>query len=417
MKTVAAMVLFTVAFAKNTELADTDLMQMGQVLLQSSAFSQDYLDLYAPELKTLENMEETILSMARTRMSQNPSTADTAGNLTGFITVIQDMIVKKMIPNIQTQHDGFQQPIYDANASFSQKCEPLRTAIDAELEPLSANHVDCRVQEDNVTSLYTNCNSLAQASSDACAIQCSACYSMRSWGFVNTQIGSVCQMSPPFTAPTIGNYLNTARDKWIALLARYNETCDKCISCPNPLSCNTLYCSMVQTEARCDGLQKTLEDRACQYNVSCGAYLKCWQEKADILTLANNNAKNASAGLNAQWTAVGRINCYLEALKLSDNVQMKADMDKCKTLAIDSAAMRFVYLDVPSPQQCVADARVTPGTASFLSYWYGTRLFKSGTRTPLAASAMACASECCGFSGPISARYIANATDYCDITQ
>lgn len=120
--------------------------------------------------------------------------------------------------------------------------------------------------------------------------------------------------------------------------------------------------------------QQTFEDEACTLSrkYTCSAYTTCHVAKKNAYDQAHVSANASQPGLWAEWKAVTRIECLINALGKSAG-QLQTEIDACIAMTHSTLSVTFTfYGPTTDPNPCNPGnfQNMTPGNAAFASRWY-----------------------------------------------
>lgn len=355
-------------------------------------------NLYMPEKSALDEMEASLISMAKDRTKQGSN----AANLTDFLTQIQDIIDQTMKQSILTRYNTSQSLLDTTWANYTAGCVGVGDAPWSLYTPINTQHVTCRAQEQSAYTSYTDClndEAIVQRATEA------RCATYNSLNTMSRYSPSPCVMQPNTAAPTIGNYLRHMKQYWqteLANLRAARNDCTNVTTTSGPtVNCNALYCTWMAKRYECDDYQRSFENGACQLSRSytCARHTTCMTAKANAYDEAHSSANASQAGLQAEWRAVMRIECLIDALG-APAAQLQSQIDACiaRTHATTQVTFTFYGPTVPVPACDQAQyANMTPGNAAFSTRWYsGVTLTVSASEDGRAiGTPMTCASSVC----------------------
>jgi len=325
-----------------------------------------------PEKSALDNMEASLMSMAKEKLESGDDT--TAANLTTFLGQIQEIIDVTMKTSILTRYNASQQLLDSTWANYTTSCPAPGDAPFSTYTSLNDQHVTCRGSEQTYYQSYTSCLSDESVVTAAAALRCSAHTTLNSM----TQYAGYCQMQSGTAAPTIGNYLIYMENKFREALADLTDARDICLNVTSTASptvtCDTLLCDWRTKQYDCDTMQQAFENEACLLSrtYTCSNLLSCYNGKKNAYDQAAQSANASQAGLKAEWRAVMRIECLIDALGYPA-AQLQTQIDACIARTHSTVAVTFTFYGptVAAPT-CTQDnfMNMTPGNAAFSTRWY-----------------------------------------------
>jgi len=354
--------------------------------------------LYMPEKSALDEMEASLVSMAKERMSQGSA----AANLTDFLAQIQQIIDQTMVNSILTRYNASQSLLDTTWANYTTGCQTPGAAPWSQYTSFNDQHVTCRGEAQTAYTAYTDCLN------DQSVIQTAAQARCAEYSQLNTMSRyspSPCVMPPNTATPTIGNYLRHMRQYWEterANLIAARDNCQNVTTTSGPtVDCNALYCTWMMKRYECDRFQQSFENGACLLSreYTCSGYTACMAAKKNTYDEAHSSANASQPGLQAEWRAVKRIECLITALGYPAS-QLQSQIDACIALTHSTAQVTFNFYGPTSPVPVCDQAQyanMTPGNAAFSTRWY------SGISSSVSAvedgrqvgSPMTCASSTC----------------------
>ncbi|OLP87563.1 40S ribosomal protein S9 [Symbiodinium microadriaticum] len=97
-------------------------------------------------------------------------------------------------------------------------------------------------------------------------------------------------------------------------------------------------------------------------------------------------AKESEVAAKAEWRAVKRIECLINALRVAES-ELEGAIDACKAKRHTTEPVELTYHGDPPAARSCQEVYLQPGSAVFSSTWY--------TGMPVDAPAASCASSCC----------------------
>jgi hypothetical protein len=355
-------------------------------------------NLYMPEKSALDEMEASLVSMAKDRETQGSA----AANLTDFLTQIQEIIDQTMKQSILARYNTSQTLLDTTWANHTAGCTGVGDAPWSTYTPINTQHVTCRAQEQTAYTSYSDCLADEAVIQTATAARCATYNGLNS---MSRYTPSPCVMQPNTAAPTIGNYLRYMKQYWqteLANLRAARDDCQNVTTTSGPtVNCNALYCTWMSKRYTCDDYQRSFENGACLLSRSytCARYTSCLTGKANAYDEAHRSANASQAGLQAEWRAVKRIECLIDALGApADQLQSQINTCIARTHATTQVTFTFYGPTVPVPAcDPLHYANMTPGNAAFSTRWYAgvtlsVNASEDGRRI---GSPMTCASSVC----------------------
>jgi len=341
-----------------------------------------------PEANTLESIQTSLLGMVKGRVQHGAQQAPTP-EMIAFLDEIGTMINETMKRNILNRKNTIQTDMDGTWANVTNPpCQsPTSNAFVGELNALAATHNACRDSESIASNTYTQCVEGNQIISDNGNAHCQLYNELNQF----PNVPETCRMNQPTPVPTIGHYLLDMERVFTDLESRVLDAKRRCRNSSDvtPEDCGNKYCSYQEQKKQCRTDQAAFEDRACEIhrNFTCTGFNSCinrtWQAYAD----ARQEGVDNQPGLQAEWRALLRIECLLNALK-QDASQVGAAIDVCKQSVFSDAEVILTFHGVaPAKPTCAAPTDMQPGTALFGSRWYPS--------LPLNTPAETCASSCC----------------------
>ncbi|CAJ1373657.1 unnamed protein product [Effrenium voratum] len=338
-----------------------------------------------PEKATLDHIEASILNMARSKTSKQ----DTSGsNLTAFLDQIQDLLDTTMKKNILQRQNQTQNDLDEAYANMTTCTHPNDTDLVESLKQLDETHLQCRQEQDRMWSDYnTTCIVARKIFEDEKEAVCNAYEQAK----VFPPPVTTCAMGAGTPVPTIGHYLIDMEKFFTAAydaLAAKKHACESIGDFPNDELCKQKICEYHDKRIGCDKTQEAFEKPACdghkQYQ--CSGYSDCYAQKKDIYDNVNTLAKENEKAAKAEWRAVLRIECLLQALTVPEG-EIEEAISACKAKTHSTKPVELTYrTEVPAERACT-EVYLQPGMAAFSSTWYAG--------LPTATPAASCASACC----------------------
>ncbi|CAE7317730.1 unnamed protein product [Symbiodinium natans] len=346
------------------------------------------MKLMMPERATLNNIEASILNMAKLRHSHGAGEA--GSNLTGFLDQIQGLIDKTMKTNILTRQNQTQTDLDMAWANLSTCTHPNDTDFVDTLAELDKSHTECRQSQDTMWSSYKQtCITEREIYENEKKAICDQYDSVN----VFENPTSVCVMADGTAVPTIGNYLTAMEayfNKKHAVLKEWKDKCDNATNTPfaNEELCKEKVCTYYDKKIECDTKQNKFEQKSCDLHRSyrCSSYTNCYDQKKETYRNIVSLAKESELAAQAEWRAVKRIECLINALRVTES-ELAGAIDACKAKRFGTDAVEMTYRGDPPPVRSCSEVYLQPGAALFSSTWY--------TGMPTAAPASSCASSCC----------------------
>eukprot|EP00931_Biecheleriopsis_adriatica_P104718 TRINITY_DN79354_c0_g1_i1.p1 TRINITY_DN79354_c0_g1~~TRINITY_DN79354_c0_g1_i1.p1 ORF type:complete len:510 (-),score=85.12 TRINITY_DN79354_c0_g1_i1:73-1602(-) len=391
--------------------------------LDSDSGATEKLLSMIPERRTLESIEDTVLKLANKKSTADPQ----ASSLAPFVQSILNITENTLKQNIIQRCNDTQARL--DNLSSGHTCDdfhPGNSSRLTDLYALNKTHIECRLREaEKYREIEEECISV-QNEHDAAFLAskalCDACQSKK----VYPDYRQECKMASDESAPTIGNYLNSMRDRFKYLYDDLVFTCSKCDPVktsttstttstsfqppcfPNNEAMRKARCEYEDLNLQCDTFQAQFEEKACEYKhlVSCSRYNGCMDNfEAQFNQTTIDEAKLQEKAYELEWRAVLRIECLLTALV--NATDLKAAIDTCKATSRVQEADAAIVLNYPplpaNRTSCTyTDAWLQPGTPNF--GWYSV--------LPNDVSALSCAASCCG-SPNFTASYPDGVTSIC----
>lgn len=251
--------------------------------------------LYMPEKSALDEMEASLVSMAKQRMKQGSADA----NLTDFLVQIQDIIDQTMKTSILSRYNASQSLLDTTWENFTAGCiGPLDAPWSLYKSDLD-QHAACRQLEQMDYGAYTDCQKYEELVANAKKAVCEKYIDLNSMSRYST---SPCVMASDTPAPSIGNYLVHMKDYWENELAQLKEAEYECLHFtttggPGP-DCPPLYCTWLAKRYECDDHQRNFENGACLLanNYTCTKFTTCWFSKANKYNTAQESANASQPG-------------------------------------------------------------------------------------------------------------------------
>lgn len=354
-------------------------------------------NLYMPEKSALDEMEASLVSMAKDRETQGSA----AANLTDFLTQIQEIIDQTMKQSILARYNTSQTLLDTTWANYTAGCSGVGDAPWSVYTPVNTQHVTCRAQEQTAYTSYTDCVQDQTVIQDATNARCATYTGLNS---MSRYTPSPCVMAANTAAPTIGNYLTHMKLYWMTELANLQAAradCTNVTTAGPTIDCNSLYCTWMTKRYECDDYQRSFENGACELsrNYTCARYTSCMSGKASAYDEAHSSANASQAGLQAEWRAVMRIECLIDALGApADTLQSQIETCIARTHSTTQVTFTFYGSTAPVPACDPANyANMTPGNAAFSTRWYsGVTLTVTASEDGRAiGTPMTCASSVC----------------------
>eukprot|EP00930_Biecheleria_cincta_P097827 TRINITY_DN89515_c0_g1_i1.p1 TRINITY_DN89515_c0_g1~~TRINITY_DN89515_c0_g1_i1.p1 ORF type:complete len:437 (-),score=72.66 TRINITY_DN89515_c0_g1_i1:300-1610(-) len=328
--------------------------------------------LYMPEKSALDEMEASLVSMAKERITQGSA----AANLTDFLSQIQQIIDQTMVTSILSRYNASQTLLDTTWANYTAGgCQAPGNAPWSQYTPYNDQHVTCRAEIQAVYTSYQSCRDDQAVIDTAAQARCAAYNQLNT---MSKYSPSPCVMPPLTATPTIGNYLRHMLQYWQtekANLIAAREGCQNVTTTSGPnVDCNSLYCTWLQKRYECDQYQQRFENGACSLSreYTCSIYTGCMTAKKNAYDAAHASANASQPGLQAEWRAVKRIECLISALGYPAS-QLQAQIDACIALTHSTTQVTFTFYGPTTPVP-VCDqtlyANMTPGNAAFSTRWY-----------------------------------------------
>ncbi|CAE7317651.1 unnamed protein product [Symbiodinium natans] len=344
------------------------------------------MKLMTPERATLNNIEASILNMAKARKEGGDQAAT---NLTSFLDQIQELIDKTMKANIQTRLLDLQEA--GGTLEPSGTCtHPNDTEYVPTLVDLDKLHSQCRSSQDSMWSGYEQtCIIERQIYENEIKAICDKYKSVNVFPNPTTS----CMMMEGTKVPTIGNYLLAAEAFFTErydLVKEWKDKCDNATNTPfaNEELCKQKICLYYDKKISCDKTQETFEQKSCDLHkeYTCSKYSDCYDQKKEIYNSVVSLAKENEVAAKAEWRAVKRIECLVNALR-SPQGEVEEAINSCKGKIYATTPVELVYKgDAPAARSCT-EVYLQPGSAVFSSTWYAG--------LPSQTPAASCASSCC----------------------
>eukprot|EP00434_Breviolum_minutum_P003000 symbB.v1.2.002637.t1/scaffold139.1/size300179/20 len=343
------------------------------------------MKLMMPEKATLNNIEASVLNMARAKKHGSGGT-----NLTGFLDQIQELLEKTMKKNILQRKEQTQFDLDGSWANLTTCTHPNDTTLVHTISELDEEHVKCRSVQDTMWSDYdATCIVARQIFENERKALCDAYEQAK----VFPTPATTCVMNEGTPVPTIGHYLIDMEkyfsDAYDALFLK-KQRCDIAMATPFPNEelCGHKICQYYDQEIECDKKQQAFELPACEGHkkYTCGHYTDCYAEKKDIYDSVVTLAQENEVANKAEWRAVLRIQCLLDALRVPDD-ELEAAIDACKGKTFSTTPVELKYHGAAASARSCTEVYLAPGSAVFSSTWY------SGLSS--ATPAESCASSCC----------------------
>jgi len=378
------LVFFTLAALPCSEGAHLRRTKMTYIEEQMST----QMKLMMPERATLNNIEASIISMAKQQSKHGG--AHGASNLTAFLDQIQTLIDKTMKANILERQNQTQVDLDQAWANLTTCSHPNDTTYLEDLVPKSETHQSCRKAQDSMWSGYEQSCIIERAiyENEKKAV-CDKYKSINVFPNPTT----TCVMSDATPVPTIGHYLEDMEaffDGKYTVLKEWKDKCENATNTPfaNEELCKEKVCVYYDKKIECDKSQGSFEQLSCDVrkNNTCSKYKECYEQKEDIYDSVVTLAKESETAAKAEWRAVLRIECLINALRVAEN-ELSVAIDTCKEKRHATTPVELTYhSDPPGARDCT-EVYLQPGAAMFSSTWY------SGL--PDNGPAESCASTCC----------------------
>ncbi|CAE7834831.1 unnamed protein product [Symbiodinium necroappetens] len=345
------------------------------------------MKLMMPERATLNNIEASVLNMAKLRQSKH---GEGGSNLTGFLDQIQDLIDKTMKTNIVTRQNQTQLDLDTAWANLSTCPHPNDTDFVDTLAELDKGHTECRTTQDTMWSTYKQtCITEREIFENEKKAICDQYKSINVFPNPTT----TCVMAEGTAVPTIGNYLTAMEEHFTKkheTLKEWKDKCDTALATPFPGDplCFEKVCTYYDKKIDCDKQQATFEQKSCDLHRTyrCSSYTSCYDQRKDVYGNVVSLAKESEVAAKAEWRAVKRIECLINALRVAES-ELEGAIDACKAKRHTTEPVELTYHGDPPAARSCQEVYLQPGSAVFSSTWY--------TGMPVDAPAASCASSCC----------------------
>jgi len=349
-----------------------------------------------PEKGTLKNIEASLLSMAKSRMKQDPGGNATNTHL-DFIQTIENLIENTMKPNMLARLKEAQDVLDAAWSGYGICTHPNDEGhISPLLVPLSAHSACRQTQHQNYVTFDERCVMGREVAETEHEGVCSR-YDGKNV-FPNP---TPCVMDAGTPAPMIGHYLIDMADKFDQLLTDLRLLRITCLNITDPCDdyhCGTSRCEYEDKRIECDGLQGVFEEQACAVynNYTCDKYITCFDESKDTYDAALAAAQTTEAALKIEWRAIQRIECLIRAIMMPAD-EINAGIEACKNARYtgDEIFINYPGGVLPVKKECTDEimASLRPKSTQFTTRWYGD--------APIHGASTPCASSCCGgYVGP-----------------
>lgn len=344
------------------------------------------MKLMMPEKSTLNNIEASVLNMARAKKKHGSG----GSNLTAFLDQIQALLEDTMKKNILQRKEQTQYDLDGSYANLSTCTHPNDTTLVNTIAELDEEHVKCRGEQDVMWSDYdSTCIVARQIFENERKALCDAYEQAR----VFPAPATTCVMNEGTPVPTIGHYLIDMEkyfsDAYDALYLK-KQRCDIAMATPFPNEelCGHKICQYYDKEIECDKKQEAFELPACDGHkkYTCGHYTDCYAEKKDVYDSVVTLAQENEVANKAEWRAVLRIECFINALREPED-ELEAAIDACRAKTFSTAPVELKYHGAAPAARSCTEVYLQPGSAVFSSAWYAGL----STATPAAS----CASACC----------------------
>eukprot|EP00931_Biecheleriopsis_adriatica_P088293 TRINITY_DN6264_c0_g1_i12.p1 TRINITY_DN6264_c0_g1~~TRINITY_DN6264_c0_g1_i12.p1 ORF type:complete len:396 (-),score=55.93 TRINITY_DN6264_c0_g1_i12:752-1939(-) len=360
------------------------------------AWVQDLAGNYAshqmPEKKALDGIEQNLLSMARSRKAGTEPEG-----LAGVISSILGLLENSFRANIRARYNATQTALDQAWNNFT--CgDPNESLASSNFSALRTAHTNCRVQQQALYDEFASFCHIETGTPLACTIYQGLQNIANPDEFCTMDAGSKKDQVLGETAPTIGNYLRKMKNRFATLKQELLQakwacgnasTCLADTHCNHSHECSTLNCSYWEKGLTCDEKQAEFEEVACRLRLesSCSTYDACYAQRLATYQARRSEAQAVQPGFNAEWEAVHRIECYLEALNgTRDSLEASITVCKNQTYSVAEVTLKL-YGQAPAKKACVDHNDLQPGSPHFASRWYAG--------LPQNAAALTCASRCC----------------------
>jgi hypothetical protein len=153
-------------------------------------------------------------------------------------------------------------------------------------------------------------------------------------------------------------------------------------------ACKDAVARVDTKKEQCNNLQLKFEMAFCVWRAdaheSCYSYNSCHEEAAKTLDLAGKNAEANAASRKLEWTALQKIECYIDVLISDAETEERQEaMDACKSLAPDTSRFDIVVPELGAPDDCDLSAVAEfPCTGGFVSKYDGMSGLQSCTSCP-----------------------------------
>ncbi|CAE7274648.1 unnamed protein product [Symbiodinium necroappetens] len=159
--------------------------------------------------------------------------------------------------------------------------------------------------------------------------------------------------------PTIGNYLLAAEaffSERYDLVKEWKDKCENATNTPfaNEELCKEKICLYYDKKIGCDETQEVFEKKSCDLHKSytCGKYSDCYDQKKDIYSNVVALAKENEVAAKAEWRAVKRIECLINALRAPQS-ELDAAIEACKGKIYATTDVQLTYKgDAPAARSC-----------------------------------------------------------------
>ncbi|OLP87567.1 hypothetical protein AK812_SmicGene31200 [Symbiodinium microadriaticum] len=240
------------------------------------------MKLMMPERATLNNIEASVLNMAKLRQSKH---GEGGSNLTGFLDQIQDLIDKTMKTNIVTRQNQTQLDLDTAWANLSTCPHPNDTDFVDTLAELDKGHTECRTTQDTMWSTYKQtCITEREIFENEKKAICDQYKSINVFPNPTT----TCVMAEGTAVPTIGNYLTAMEEHFTKkheTLKEWKDKCDTALATPFPGDplCFEKVCTYYDKKIDCDKQQATFEQKSCDLHRTyrCSSYTSCYDQRKE----------------------------------------------------------------------------------------------------------------------------------------
>ncbi|CAE7204065.1 RPS9B [Symbiodinium sp. CCMP2592] len=343
------------------------------------------MKLMMPERATLNNIEASVLNMAKLRQSKH---GEGGSNLTGFLDQIQGLIDKTMKTNIVTRQNQTQLDLDSAWANLSTCPHPNDTDFVDTLAELDKGHTECRTTQDTMWSTYKQtCITEREIFENEKKAICDQYKSINVFPNPTT----TCVMAEGTAVPTIGNYLTAMEEHFTKkheTLKEWKDKCDTALATPFPGDplCFEKVCTYYDKKIDCDKKQATFEQKSCDLHRTyrCSSYTSCYDQRKDVYGNVVSLAKESEVAAKSEWRAVKRIECLINALRVAES-ELEGAIDACKAKRHTTEPVELTYHGDPPAARSCQEVYLQPGSAVFSSTWY--------TGMPVDAPAASCASS------------------------